>query len=134
MTTTYQREGETYRCPRHGIAFDLAASCAQCDADPGAPIDVELAPLRPVAPADCLSTEEIERQLTLEAARIRRLARKYASEKVRTRIGAYSAAKLYDTWLKAMRVVGEFAARREDDAIVREQDRLESERETRRHH
>lgn len=129
----YTREGDGYRCHRHKVWFADTASCSDCDKDPGPPPTAEREAM-PAPPKGCMSTEQLERVLFTEAEVIRKAANKYASGKVRTRIGASSAAKLWDTWVKVVRAAGELAQRREDDEIVRRQEAREDERESRKHH
>ncbi|HEY1813005.1 MAG TPA: hypothetical protein VGG74_11730 [Kofleriaceae bacterium] len=75
------REGELYRCPRHGgEPFGADAPCASCAVDPGEPFDLEVdAPLSK-PPRGCQSSEQHERQFT----ELARFARSRAAELART--------------------------------------------------
>lgn len=112
------------RCFRHKTTYPKGRSCALCDADPGLPLvdDQPSGEIKP--PRGCISRRAIER----EAVSVARDAKKRMNEIGRSKIkrkaifGEY--LKLGELRLKALRLAGELAKEREDDAIVRERDRL----------
>lgn len=146
MLPTHQVEGERIRCLRHGVTFDRISSCAACDAEPGEAIAAgHDAPLPP-APAGCVSSVELERQVAAELEVIRSAARdlgarapcsaplvKRGKAKNRKppkpdRVKLSTAAKLWDTWLKGVRVLAHLVAAREDAELVRQRERIDAER------
>lgn len=147
MLTPYQREGEGYRCLRHAVVFAATESCAQCDDDPGPPLDMEVKEPLPDPPKGCLSTLQIERELGAELIAMRRHARALldgrtnnARRKTKAKRKnpeaeapldpktASAAAKLWDTYLKGARLLITLASRREDEEIVRRYQRREAAR------
>lgn len=126
----YVREKDgSYRCPRHGQRFDATGSCSECDKDPGAfdPGNEVDEPL-PEPPEGCWSSLDYERGLLVEAEKIRARANDMAESKVRSRICASTAAKLWDTYLKATRLLIMLAHDREHEAIQRQREKRDRKR------
>lgn len=126
---TYVRDGEQLRCRKHGVLFAVTESCTACDADPGAfdpGADVD-EPL-PDAPEGCWSSLDYERDLLVEAQAIKVRANEMAQMKVRSRIAASTAAKLWDTYIKATRLLIHLAHDREHEEIQQARERRDRKR------
>lgn len=126
------RKGDTTHCERHGTDFVLPATCTQCDADPGSPVDDEIDAPLPKPPAGCKSPVQIERWFVSLAEAAQRSAAAVGltttfdaskNRKTKTRreldFHDHSAiAKHRDNALKFMRAATELALRRDDNALV----------------
>lgn len=126
----YQRDRDgNYRCPRHGVTFEATGSCAGCDEnpadfDPGNEVDEPL----PDPPEGCWSSLDYERDLLAEAQTIKAKANFMSEMKVRSRICASTAAKLWDTYIKATRLLIMLAHDREHEAIQRQREKRDRKR------
>lgn len=128
--TPWVRDGDLYRCPRHGgEPFDPAKQpCSSCGADPGAPIDLEVdAPLSK-PPTGCNSSVQHERELTSLAKfaleRSKKLGTSGLSSKTQN-----AAVKWADIAVKARRAAAAQSTRREDEEIVRRREKRQRARD-----
>lgn len=125
----YERDGDAILCKRHNQRWDPTSSCPGCDAepgnfDPGAEVDEPL----PEPPAGTWSSLDYERGLLAEVETIRARANSMSEMKVRSRICASTAAKLWDTYLKGMRLLIGLAHDREHEAIQRQREKRDRKR------
>jgi hypothetical protein len=126
----YERVGELLRCKRHRVDFATTESCARCDADPGRfdpGADVE-EPL-PTPPKGCGSSLDYERGLRKEVDAMRKRANEWSEQrKVKSRLASATAAKLWDTYLKGMRLLMDLALDREHEEIQKARERRDRKR------
>ena len=129
---TWTTEGDNLRCLRHGVTFGRLQTCPGCVDDPG-PDDDEAAEPPVAAPEGCISRMDLERDAvaTMRAVDARLTGEGKGKGK---KIPGYVYAKLVELKLKANRLAGDYAAAREDDAIVDRRHRRIEERRRGGHH
>lgn len=138
--TAYIVEGEKLRCPRHHTVFAKTSACAGCVLEPGiAPEDEPIVVAPP--PPGCMSTTQAEEaavelyrqnqwqrsKLTAGKMRKGRNGQEKEAEPVLDLHAHNTLAKLTDTGLKALRLIHDIAARREDESVQRERERRKKE-------
>jgi hypothetical protein len=143
---TIEHVGDQLRCLRHDVLYEREERCPGCVADPR-PFVADVEDPIPVAPAGAVSSLDLERQVVAELVIVRDAARalglpapiaapvgKRGSKGTNRkpvkphRVNLSAASKLWDTWLKGMRVLDELVKRREEADIVRHRQRVEAAR------